>query len=129
MTVEFHKYDNLPERRAGESESKWLLATAARSSGLPRLCISAAGIAPGEAGAASGLTDMLRNLGGALGTAMLATILTKREQLNSNIIGQSVTLYREEVRTRIAELTSGAMSASRLRVHRSRTQQIIPRFP
>jgi DHA2 family multidrug resistance protein len=37
---------------------------------------------------------------------MLATILTKREQFHSNIIGQSVTLYREEVRTRIAELTS-----------------------
>jgi DHA2 family multidrug resistance protein len=35
---------------------------------------------------------------------MLATVLTKREQFHSNIIGQSVTLYREEVRDRIAGL-------------------------
>ena len=44
---------------------------------------------------------MLRNLGGAVGTATLATVLTKREQFHSNIIGQSVTLYRDEVRQRI----------------------------
>jgi DHA2 family multidrug resistance protein len=49
---------------------------------------------------------MLRNLGGAVGTAMLATVLTKREQFHSNIIGQSVTLARDEVRERISELTS-----------------------
>ncbi len=44
---------------------------------------------------------MLRNLGSAIGTAVLATVITKREQFHSNIIGQSVTLGREEVRTRI----------------------------
>ena len=49
---------------------------------------------------------MLRNLGGAIGTATLATVLTKREQFHSNIIGQSVTLYRDEVRERITELTN-----------------------
>jgi DHA2 family multidrug resistance protein len=72
----------------------------------PISTITTAGIAPSEAGAASGLSNMLRNLGGAVGTAMLATVLTKREQFHSNIIGQSVNLYREEVRQRIAELTS-----------------------
>jgi MFS transporter, DHA2 family, multidrug resistance protein len=53
---------------------------------------------------------MLRNLGGAVGTATLATILTKREQFHSNIIGQSVTLYRDEVRSRIADLTNYFLS-------------------
>jgi DHA2 family multidrug resistance protein len=48
---------------------------------------------------------MIRNLGGAIGTAVLATIVTKREQFHSNIIGQSVNLGREEVRERIARLT------------------------
>ena len=48
---------------------------------------------------------MLRNLGGAVGTATLATILTKREQFHSNVIGQSVTVYRGEVRQRIDALT------------------------
>jgi DHA2 family multidrug resistance protein len=49
---------------------------------------------------------MMRNLGGAIGTAVLATIVTKREQFHSNIIGQSVDLGREEVRARIAEMTN-----------------------
>jgi DHA2 family multidrug resistance protein len=71
----------------------------------PISAITTAGIAPAEAGAASGLSNMLRNLGGAVGTATLATVLTKREQFHSNIIGQSVTLYREEVRQRIDDLT------------------------
>ena len=71
----------------------------------PISTITTAGIAPSEAGAASGLSNMLRNLGGAVGTATLATVLTKREQFHSNIIGQSVTLYRDEVRERIDGLT------------------------
>ena len=53
---------------------------------------------------------MFRNLGGAIGTAMLATIITKREQFHSNIIGQSVTLGREEVRDRIAQVTNYFMA-------------------
>ena len=53
---------------------------------------------------------MMRNLGGAIGTAVLATIVTKREQFHSNIIGQSVDLGREEVRNRIAEMTDYFLS-------------------
>jgi MFS transporter, DHA2 family, multidrug resistance protein len=76
----------------------------------PISTITTVGIAAREAGAASGLSNMLRNLGGAVGTATLATVLTKREQFHSNIIGQSVTLYREEVRQRIGGLTSYFLS-------------------
>jgi DHA2 family multidrug resistance protein len=68
------------------------------------------GIAPQDAAAASGISNMLRNLGGAIGTAVLATVITKREQFHSNIIGQSVTLGREEVRTRIAQMTDYFMA-------------------
>ena len=71
----------------------------------PISAITTGGIAPSEAGAASGLSNMLRNLGGAVGTSTLQTIITKREQFHSNVIGQSVTLYREEVRQRITDLT------------------------
>jgi DHA2 family multidrug resistance protein len=53
---------------------------------------------------------MLRNLGGAVGTATLATVLTKREQFHSNIIGQSVTIFRDEVRDRINDLTQYFMA-------------------
>jgi DHA2 family multidrug resistance protein len=69
----------------------------------PVTAITTAGIAPVDAAAASGLTNMLRNLGGAVGTASLGTILTKREQFHSNIIGQSVTLARDEVRDRLTQ--------------------------
>jgi MFS transporter, DHA2 family, multidrug resistance protein len=72
----------------------------------PISAITTAGIAPAEAGAASGLSNMLRNLGGAVGTATLSTVLTKREQFHSNIIGQAVTLTRDEVRQRISDLTA-----------------------
>jgi DHA2 family multidrug resistance protein len=71
----------------------------------PLTSVTTSGTAPQDAAAASGISNMLRNLGGAIGTAVLATVVTKREQFHSNIIGQSVTLGREEVRNRIAETT------------------------
>ena len=76
----------------------------------PLTAVAMFGIAPKDAGDASGLFNMLRNLGGAVGTAALATIITKREQFHSNIIGQSVTLSRDEVRQRIEALTNYFMA-------------------
>ena len=76
----------------------------------PLTSVTTGGIAPQDAAAASGISNMLRNLGGAIGTAVLATIITKREQFHSNIIGQQVTLGREEVRDRIAQTTGYFMN-------------------
>jgi DHA2 family multidrug resistance protein len=72
----------------------------------PLSAISLGSVAPQDAAAASGISNMMRNLGGAVGTALLATIVTKREQFHSNIIGQAVDLGREEVRARIAQMTN-----------------------
>jgi MFS transporter, DHA2 family, multidrug resistance protein len=72
----------------------------------PLSAISLGSVAPQDAAAASGISNMMRNLGGAVGTALLATIVTKREQFHSNIIGQSVHLGREEVRARIEQMTN-----------------------
>jgi len=71
----------------------------------PLTSVTTGDIAPQDAAAASGISNMFRNLGGATGTAVLATVITKREQFHSNIIGQSVTLGREEVRSRISQMT------------------------
>jgi DHA2 family multidrug resistance protein len=76
----------------------------------PVSAVTTAGILPKDAGAASGLSNMMRNLGGAIGTATLGTILTKREQFHSNIIGQSITLTRDEVRSRLDQMTSYFMA-------------------
>jgi MFS transporter, DHA2 family, multidrug resistance protein len=83
----------------------------------PLTAITLAEIAPKDAGNASGLSNMLRNLGGAVGTASLQTIITKREQFHSNIIGQSVTPFSEAVRQRLSQtsqyfLSHGADPAS-----------------
>ena len=76
----------------------------------PLSAISLGSVAPQDAAAASGISNMMRNLGGAIGTAVLSTIVTKREQFHSNIIGQAVDLGREEVRDRIAALTDYFMA-------------------
>ena len=58
----------------------------------PLSAIAMVGITPEEAGAASGLFNMLRNLGGAIGTAAVETFFTKREQYHSFIINAHVSL-------------------------------------
>jgi DHA2 family multidrug resistance protein len=63
----------------------------------PLAAIAMAGIPKEKSGAASGLFNMMRSLGGAIGTAILATIISKREQFHSNIIGQAVTPYDNNV--------------------------------
>ena len=76
----------------------------------PLSSIAMVGIGQQELAAASGLFNMLRNLGGAFGTALLATIVTKREQFHSDVVNSSVTLLRSVVRQRIDDLTAYFMS-------------------
>jgi len=71
----------------------------------PLSAVASAGIEAENAGSASGLFNMTRNLGGAIGIALLQTLLTKREQYHSNVISQSVSQFNEATRQRIAELT------------------------
>jgi DHA2 family multidrug resistance protein len=71
----------------------------------PLSAVATAGIEPENAGSASGLFNMMRNLGGAFGIAMLQTILTKREQYHSSVLMQSVSLFEQATRTRIEKLT------------------------
>jgi len=70
----------------------------------PIAAIAMVGIAPGEAGAASGLFNMMRNLGGAIGTAAIETLFTHREQYHSAMIAPKVSLLQPATRDRLAEL-------------------------
>src|SRR5260370_18420172 len=76
----------------------------------PLSAVATSGIEPENAGSASGLFNMMRNLGGAVGIAMLQTFLTKREQYHSNVLIQSVTLFEQVTRTRIEQLTQYFLS-------------------
>ena len=71
----------------------------------PLSAVASAGIETENAGSASGLFNMTRNLGGAIGIALLQTLLTKREQFHSNVLVQNVSQFNEATRQRIAELT------------------------
>jgi DHA2 family multidrug resistance protein len=66
--------------------------------------IAMVGITPDEAGAASGLFNMLRNLGGAIGVAMTETFVTKREQYHSFIVNSHVSIFDPATRARLASL-------------------------
>jgi MFS transporter, DHA2 family, multidrug resistance protein len=76
----------------------------------PLSAVATAGIEPENAGSASGLFNMMRNLGGAVGIALLQTFLTKREQYHSNVLTRSVSLFEQATRTRLEQLTQYFMN-------------------
>ncbi|AHG44542.1 DSBA oxidoreductase [Rhizobium leguminosarum bv. trifolii CB782] len=76
----------------------------------PLSAIATAGIEQENAGSASALFNMMRNLGGAVGIASLQTFLSKREQFHSNILTHSVSVFEEATRDRIARLTAYFMN-------------------
>jgi MFS transporter, DHA2 family, multidrug resistance protein len=70
----------------------------------PISAIAMVGIAPSEAGGASGLFNMMRNLGGAIGTAAIETFFTRREQFHSAMITPKASLLDPATRDRLAAL-------------------------
>jgi MFS transporter, DHA2 family, multidrug resistance protein len=76
----------------------------------PLSAVATAGIEHENAGSASALFNMMRNLGGAIGIAALQTVLTKREQYHSNVLMQSVSLFEQATRTRLDQLTQYFMN-------------------
>ncbi|HEY1931705.1 MAG TPA: DHA2 family efflux MFS transporter permease subunit [Acetobacteraceae bacterium] len=76
----------------------------------PLSAIAMVGITPDEAGGASGLFNMLRNLGGAIGTASIETFFTKREQYHSFVINSHVSLLQPATQSRLASLQAYFMA-------------------
>jgi MFS transporter, DHA2 family, multidrug resistance protein len=76
----------------------------------PLSAVATAGIEPENAGSASGLFNMMRNLGGAVGIALLQTLLTKREQYHSNVLMHSISVFEQATRTKIEKLTQYFMT-------------------
>jgi len=66
--------------------------------------VAMAKIPPGQAGSASGLFNVVRNLGGAVGIAMVGAVLTWREHLHSNVITEHLSALDPLTQERIAAL-------------------------
>ncbi len=72
---------------------------------VPLSSIATAGIEKEQAGSASGLFNMMRNLGGSMGIAALATLLTRREAFHSNHLVDAVSMYNLATQQRIDQMT------------------------
>jgi DHA2 family multidrug resistance protein len=75
----------------------------------PLAAVAVAGIDRQNAPSAAALFNMLRNLGGAIGIALLQTFLTKREQFHSDIMSGHVSLLEQATQSRIEQLTQRFM--------------------
>jgi len=63
------------------------------------------GIAPKDTASASSLFNMIRNLGGSIGIALLATQLTQREHFHSARLGEAVNGFSAATQLRLDQLT------------------------
>jgi DHA2 family multidrug resistance protein len=77
----------------------------------PLSVLATGGIEREQAASASAMFNMMRNLGGSVGIAMLETLLTKREQFHSAIINPSVSLLNEVTRRRLETMQRYFMNA------------------
>ncbi len=66
-----------------------------------------AGISPKDMPSASSLFNMTRNLGGSIGIAMLASMLTNRQHFHSARLGESVSMLSDATQARLDQLTQG----------------------
>jgi DHA2 family multidrug resistance protein len=71
---------------------------------MPMTALAIAGIEREYAPSASALFNMVRNLGGAIGIAVLQTFVTRREQYHSDILTAQVSLSGEAARERLHHL-------------------------
>lgn len=68
------------------------------------------GIAQRDVASAFSLYNMTRNLGGAIGIALLATTLTNREHFHSARLGEAISSYSAVTQLRLDQLTQSFMS-------------------
>lgn len=71
---------------------------------VPLTTLATRGLSQQQAGSASALFNMLRNLGGSIGIALLATQISVGEKIHSVRIGGSVSLYDRETLPRLGAL-------------------------
>jgi len=92
-----------------------ILAQLVRALGMPLVIVpltalTTGHIGPRQAGSASALYNMFRNLGGSIGIALLATQLDLREKAHSVRLGEAVTAFNPAVTDRLDALARQFMA-------------------
>jgi DHA2 family multidrug resistance protein len=72
---------------------------------VPLSSVATANLPPSQAGSASGLFNMMRNLGGSFGIAAIATLLTQREQFHSNRLSENLSIFNPATQERLNQAT------------------------
>jgi DHA2 family multidrug resistance protein len=73
---------------------------------VPLSALATSILQPKDAGDGSAVFNIARNLGGSVGTAMLGTIITRREQFHDFEIGAYINAYRPVVQERVQTLAT-----------------------
>jgi DHA2 family multidrug resistance protein len=78
---------------------------------IPLSQLATANLPPRETADASALSNMMRNLGGSIGIALLSTMIERREQFHFSILAEAMTQNAALTQQRIAMLMAGARAA------------------
>jgi DHA2 family multidrug resistance protein len=79
--------------------------------GIPLSQLATANLGPRDTADASALSNMMRNLGGSIGIAMLSTVVQRREQFHFSILAESITQNAARTQERITSLMAGMRGA------------------
>jgi DHA2 family multidrug resistance protein len=77
---------------------------------VPVIGLATAALSPKQAGDGSAIFNILRNLGGSVGIAILSTLVTRREQFHDFRIGESVTPFGLAMQQRLAAAQASFMT-------------------
>ena len=78
---------------------------------IPIQTLSYTGVRPEQNNDVSGLTNLARNIGGSVGTALVATLLARQSQRHQGYLGAHITGAEQVFRTQMAGLQNHLMSS------------------
>lgn len=78
---------------------------------IPLSQMATAGLPPRDTADASALSNMMRNLGGSVGIALLSTVIERREYFHFSILAEAMTQNAARTQERIAMLMAGMQNA------------------
>ncbi|GLS42610.1 DHA2 family efflux MFS transporter permease subunit [Methylobacterium brachythecii] len=74
---------------------------------IPLSQLSTVGLGPRDTADASALSNMMRNLGGSIGIAMLSTMIDRREHMHFSVLAEAITVNATRTQERLAALVAG----------------------